>query len=1064
MPRLLVAVLFAVSSLFAQFTTGRVEGTVSDPASAPISGATLTLTALDTGQTRTATSGSSGAYLFAALPPGRYRLQATAAQFAASSVEISVTTSQTLTHNLTLTIGEQSTSVEVTGEAPVLNTFDPLRAVTRSRTEIQSLPNLNRNIVNMITLAPGVTPTFHPRGGSLTTLNIAQAGQINANGGRSKASAHQLDSTDANDWEFGGIALSTQPTPDMLQEFKVLTNNWAAEYGVKSNAQVLMITRSGTNGLHGSAYNFLQNAALNARDYFDRTGKATPLRQNFFGLTAGGPVIRNRTFVFGGWESRRARGSSPVTLLAVPTESARASVTDPNIRQLLPLLPLPTQETANPRIGTLAASAPSPSNSDQFLLRGDQYLGQHTLTLRYFQNAGSSFNRTAGSLPQYDATFDPVGRNAMAADTWVVNDTTTNELRLSYGRASALFSPASEPVTPRFLVTGLAGFGTVQFWPQGRVFNVYQVHDVVSHIRGRHILKAGVDLRHIQDNSINDSSRRGIYNFASVDAFLAGNVASYSQAFGNTYRGFRMNYHGAFVQDDLKLTRTLTLNLGLRWEHQGGLSEVNQLQSVLDPRVGTAIGAAGTGVLGGFRNQKPVIEANPALFAPRFGFAWNPGAGRVVVRGGYGIFWDSQLFNGLQAGRTTPPSNYSGALAAAQISGANSFANLLAGSSQYQRDLNGQIGSFGTLRNLGGITSQLPDFRNPYAQHFSLGVQTRLSTSLVTDISYVGTKGTALATFGPGNAVQPGLRPAPAVSLDDERARLSEFLSAAARANGNATTPAPRLDPRFNTVNLIRDNGSSIYHSLQMELRKSLTRGLQVQAGYTWSRSVDNGSDYSPGQATTDRSFAQDQFNYRGERGPSAYDIPHRFVLSHVWQLPLGVTFASINQWQSGIPFTVMSGPRLGIADVNMDGDISGAFDNARASCLASGSGFRFGDDGSIPAPALRGVNGAPNASGFRYVQPLLGNHGTCGRNTERMNRVVNFDWTFSKRFQLREAGPLDSGPFALEARADFFNIFNIPFLTAAGDDFRNLASPLFGLANAAAPSRRLQLALRLTW
>ncbi len=1064
MPRLLFLLLLSYLSLSGQFTTGRIEGTVSDPTAAPIPNASLTLVALDTNRTREAASSAAGSYFFAALPPGRYRLQASAPKFATAGIEIDVTTSQTITHNFTLALGGENSSVEVTSEAPLLNMFEPLRAVTRNRIEIQSLPNLNRNIVNMITLAPGVTPTFHPRGGSLTTLNIAQAGQINANGGRSKASAHQLDSTDANDWEFGGIALSTQPTPDMLQEFKVLTNNWAAEYGVKSNAQVLMITRSGTNSLHGSAYNFLQNSALNARDYFDRSGKATPLRQNFFGLTAGGPILRDRLFVFGGWESRRARGSSPVTLLAVPSEQARASVTDATVRGLLPLLPLPTQATANPNIGTVAASAPSPSDSDQFLLRGDPYVGRHSIALRYFQNSGSSFNRTAGSLPQYDATFDPVGRNAMAADTWVINDNTTNELRLSYGRASALFSPATDPVTPRFLVTGLAGFGTVQFWPQGRIFNVYQIHDVVSHVRGRHILKAGIDLRRIEDNSINDSSRRGIYNFASVDAFLAGNVASYSQAFGNTYRGFRMNYHGAFVQDDWKLTRTLTLNLGLRWEYQGGLSEVNQLQSVLDPRLSTSIGAAGAGALGGFRNQKPVIEANPMLLAPRFGFAWNPGAGRLVLRGGYGIFWDSQLFNGLQAGRTTPPSNYSGALAAAQISGANSFTNLLAGTSTYQRELTGQIGSFGTLRNLGGITSQLPDFRNPYAQHFSFGVQTRLTPSLMADVAYVGTKGTALTTFGPGNAVPSGLRPSPAVGIEDERARLSEFLTAAARANGNATTPAPRLDPRFNTVNLIRDNGSSIYHSLQMEVRQSLTRGLQIQAGYTWSRSIDNGSDYSPGQATTDRSYAQDQFNYRAERGPSAYDIPHRLVLSHVWQLPLGVTFASINQWQSGIPFTVMSGSRLGIADVNMDGDISGAFDNSRASCLATGSGFRFGEASTIPAPAARGVNGAANTAGFRYVQPLLGNHGTCGRNTERMNKVVNFDWTFSKKFQLRESGPLASGPFALEARADLFNIFNIPFLTAAGDDFRNLASPLFGLANAAAPSRRLQLALRLTW
>jgi hypothetical protein len=1069
--------LLLLAPALAQYTTGRIEGTVVDPNGAAVSSATITLTNLETDQIRRTETNPEGGYFFAAVNPGRYRLKVEKESFATAEAEFLVTTSQTQTQNFRLSLSAQTTTMVVVGEAPVLNTFEPLRSVTRSTLEIQTLPNLNRNIVNMITLAPGVTPTFNPRGGSLTTLSIAQAGQINSNGGRSKASAHQLDSTDANDWEFGGIALATQPTPDMLQEFKVLTNNWSAEYGVKSNAQVLMVTKSGTNALHGTAYNFLQNRVLNARDYFDTTGRSTPIRSNFFGLTAGGPLVKNKTFLFGGWESRRIRGSTPVSLLAVPTAEARATVTDPVIRQILTLVPLPTAPTANPRIGTVALSVPSPSNSDQFLLRGDQYIGSHNITARYYQNTGTSFNRTANSLPQFDATFDPEGRNAMLADTWVISPRTTNELRLSYGRSSALFSPAQEPVTPRFLVAGLAGIGTVQFWPQGRIFNVYQISDVVSHVRGRHILKAGIDLRRIQDNSINDSGRRGIYNFASVDTFLAGVPSNFSQVFGNTYRGFRMDYHGAFLQDDWKVTRTLTLNLGLRWEWQGGLSEVNRLQSVLDPRLNTAIGNAGTGVLGGFRNQKPVIEGNYNLASPRFGFAWNPGGGPVSIRGGYGLFYDSLIFNGLQAGRTTPPSNYSGALAGAQITGANSFQNLAAGTAQIQRELSAQVGSFGTLVNLGGITSQLPFFRNPYSQHFSFGVQRRLAQDLVVDVAYVGTKGTALTTFWPGNAVPPQLRPAPATSLEDERARLAQFQAAAAAANGTATRQAPRLDPRFNTVNLLRDNGNSIYHSLQVEFRKSLRYGLQFQAGYTWSRSIDDASDYSPGQSTTDRGFAQDQFNFRAERGPSVYDIPHRFQLSHVWQLPFfrdqttaagkilgGWTFASINQWQIGIPFTVMSGPRLGIGDVNMDGDISGPFDNARASCVVGGAGFTFGKASTIPPPAQRGVNGTTNAANFKYVQPLLGNMGTCGRNTERMNNLLNFDWTLSKRFVLFEKGPLSSGPWGLEFRSDFFNIFNTPFLTASGDDFRNLASPLFGLANAAAPSRRIQMSLRLTW
>ncbi|MCU0246915.1 MAG: carboxypeptidase regulatory-like domain-containing protein, partial [Bryobacter sp.] len=666
----------------AQYVTGRIEGTAIDASGAPVPDCKASLTSEQTNVIRTYTTGVNGLFSFPALPPGAYKLSLEKTGFQTATAALTVISSQTTLQNLTLQVGEQTTAVTVeASSAGDFGASEPLRSTTRNTLDVQTLPNLSRNIVNMITLAPGVTPTFNPRGGNLTTISIAQAGQMNANGGRSKASSHQLDFTDANDWEFGGIALATQPSPDMLQEVRLLTNNWNAEYGVKSSAQVIMLTRSGSNSLHGTAYDFLQNAALNSRDYFDRTGKATPLRQNIFGFTVGGPLWKEKTFLFGGYEGRRTRGSSPTQIAFVPSEQARAAVTDPSVKQILTLLPLPQAPTADPRIGSLAVQAPSPSDSDQFLVRGDHYWTQtHSFTARYYQNLGTSYSRTAGSLPGFDATFDPQGRNAMVADTWVLSPRATNELRLAYGRASALFSPETQPATPRFSVPGLVGFGTVQSWPQGRVFNVYQLNDVFSVVRGGHVLRAGIDLRHIQDNSINDSNRRGIYSFGNVGAFLDGTLSSYTQLFGNTYRGFRANYHGMFVQDDWKVLPTLTLNLGLRWEFQGGLSEVNQLQSVLDPRLNTPIGAAGTGPLGGFRNESPVVESNPALLAPRFGFAWNPGRGGTVVRGGYGIYYDSLIFNGLQAGRTTPPSNYTGALSgAASFAGGNSLANLLAG-------------------------------------------------------------------------------------------------------------------------------------------------------------------------------------------------------------------------------------------------------------------------------------------------------------------------------------------------------------------------------------------------
>jgi hypothetical protein len=1057
--------LFSLAPLFAQYTTGRIEGTILDPASSPVPAAKVTLKNIQTSQERTVETGQSGLYFFAAVTPGRYAITVEKEGFRNAAAELEALSSQTVSQTFTLEVGPQAQTVTVTGDAaPELVAFDATRSVTRRQQELVNLPNRTRDIVNVISLAPGVIPTFNPRGGQLVTLTGAQAGQISANGGRSKASAHHLDFTDANDWEFGGIALGTQPTPDMTQEVKVLTNNWNAEYGVKASAQVIMVTRSGTNEIHGVAYNYLQNAALNARDYFDRTGKATPLRQNFFGFAAGGPLVKNRTFLFGSYEGRRTRGAGSTVIATLPTAAARARAVSA-VQPVLALLPVPTAATANPDIGTLASQLTSPSKADLFIIRGDHYFSpNHALGMRYFQSVGEAFNRLAGgTLPGFDATFEPVGRNAMASYNWVISPRTTNELRAAYARSSALFIPETDPATPRYNITGVVSFGTVNNWPQGRIFNIYQVNDLVTHVRGRHILKAGFDLRHIQDNSLNDTNRRGVYTFPDLNSFLAGNPSGFNQQFGNTYRGFRNYFHGFFAQDDWKVTPTLTVNLGFRWEYQGGLKEVNQLQSVLDSTLTTAIGSAGTGPLGGFRNQSPVVEGNPFLAAPRLGFAWNPGNRRLVLRGGYGLFFDSLIFNGLQAGRYTPPTNYVGSLAGAQITGANSFANLLAGNSAFQTGLAAQVGGFGALRNLGAVTSMDPRIANPFAQHFSFGAQYRLSNDLVADVSYVGTRGNSLTIYAPINSVLPSARPQAAVSVADETARIQQFRDAFARQNGTpAGGPNSRIDPRFDTVEYITAAGSSNYHSLQTELRKNFGQGLSIRASYTWSKSIDNASDYSPGQNPVDTSFNQDQFNSRAERAVSTFDIPHRLIVSHVWLIPVfrdqrgfagkvlgGWSFSSINQFQSGIPATILSGPRSAIPDINMDGYTR----VDRASCNPNAPSFELGNPATIPGLDVR----SNPAGSFRYVQTLLGNNGTCGRNTFRMNRLVNLDFTFAKNLRFFER-------YGLEFRTDLFNIFNVPFLTATGNDWRTVSSPAFGLYNAAGPARRIQMSLRFSF
>ena len=1037
-------------TLHAQYTVSRVEGIVVDPSDEALAGATVTLRDIGTNARRTYITAHDGFYVFFAVPPGNYEISAEASQFAKRTVSLQVVTNQTVTLNLNLPVGPQSTIVEVVGTAPgQLDVSDSQRSTTRTDVEVANLPSLGRNMISLVHLASGVDPTNNPRGGSTfggggsyVLVLGPQAGLFSANGGREASSSVQLDYTDANDWEFGGFALGMQSiTSDMLQEFKLLTSNFTAEYGVKSNAQVMMVTKSGTNDLHGTAYDFIQNDLFNARDYFDQTGKPSPIKSNVFGFTLGGPVVKDRTFLFGAFEGRKVRGGAFTTIATLPTESARSRSTDPVIVNLMNrFLPLPTAPTGNPDIGTLATQIPSPIDAIQFVLKVDHHFSAaHVLSLRYFHSTGSFVARAPGqnSLPGFDTDIHSALRNVNITDSYSLSSRTVNELHMAYGYASALSLPQSDLSSPRFQILGLVNFGALPSNPSGRTYNVYQVSDALSHIRGSHVLKAGVDVRKIQDNSLSAQNALGVFTFATLNGFLAGQPSSWTQLFCNTQRGFRTGLYGFFFQDDWKVTPTLTLNMGFRWEIQGALSEAHGLSSVLDPMTLGSIGAAGPGPLGSFRVGNLAVESNPFNMAPRLGFAWNPRNGNFVLRGGYGIFWDSFTFEALTASRSAPPLNYNFSLACVpnlpcQITGANSFGNLVNGSAPILAQANSQVGSFGDLTNFGSVTTVNPSLRNPYIQDFNLGFEYRLTKSYVFSLGYVGTKGTHLTRLIPINSVMP--------------------------------ETGQRLDPRFDQVNLHDDGGSSIYHSLQAEMRKTFSYGLQFQASYTWSKSIDDGSDFRPTIQANDSSFPQDASNLRAERAVSNFDIPHRVVVTGIWRVPFfsnqrgivgkvlrGWSFQSVNTWQSGLPATVLSGPRGGIVDVNQDGnliDVGTGLDNTRANCGLTGTQFRLGDPAGI----------------FGFSQPLLGTNGTCSRDNIRMRRLTNLDWSFFKDIELVEKGPLGSGPWNLQFRAELYNIFNIPFLTAQGNNWRTVSSPSFGLANAAGLTRRVQFALRLSW
>jgi hypothetical protein len=1077
---LFFVLVVSVSEGLAQYTTGTVQGTVFDPDGAVVPRASVALRSIETNVVRKFTTLPDGVYSFAAVAPGRYELTVEALGFRKSVAQFTAAASQVVTQDVTLGVAGGQEIVEVRSEAAgaELNKTDSQLSTTRQAIEVNELPTTaavlglqTHTVLGLAIYAPGVQPMYNPRGGSLVKLTGAQTGQIASNGGRAEFGNIELDFTDANDWEFGGFALGTIPSTDFIQEFKILTSNVSAEYGIKASGQAMMITKSGTNTWHGDAGDYIQNDYFNARDWNDKTGRAARTNIHNYGISMGGPIRREKTWLFGGWHQNKNIGAGGTYMASVPTEAALATVTDPAILSIInQYLPLPTQSTSNPLIGTYPVSYAVPAEGYQFLIRGDHRLtDSQTLSVRYFHNTSTAARPYIGSLVGLDdsgATLAAKARNVNITHTWLLSEETINQLRIGYARSAGLLSPQARSPGPYFTITGVLNFGEYGGFPQGRVFNVYQVNDVVSQTRGRHQLSAGFDARIIRDNSTNSGAGqyfvRGYLVFPSINEFLAGQPSTYSQLFGPSAQPFRTKLFSAFLQDTYRLMPTLTLNLGVRWEYQGALDAGGGNFSLLDTTQPGSIGKAGSGPLGAFHVGNPIVHANPHNVAPRIGFAWNPWRSSFVVRGGYGIYYNSFSLGPLAAqGRSSPPVAYNASLT--NFSEGNALGALLAGVSPFQQQWASQAatGSFGNLTYFGSLTTANAHLRNPYMQQYDLLAEYKLSPSMLITAGYIGSKGTSLAALIPINSFNSFLLPAPATSAADQTARLAQFQAAFAKEASGAL----RRDSRFGQVNLISDAASSSYNSLQVSFTRSMSRGLMMQASYTWSKSIDNSSTSLPTQDYLGDGVPQQANDLSRSRAVSNFDIPHRFLLTSIWQIPFfnsrtdrfstivlkGWQFETVNTWQSGVPISIFSGPILGITDVNFDGNTTGgaALDNTLADCSVGGTGM---------------VLPSGFSSKYTFSQPLLGNNGTCPRNAARQPGLLNFNWSVSKSFLLKTSAWAESGPWNLQLRLQAYNVFNNPSFYVASINNLYISNPTTFGKTSPLPQRKVELAVRLVW
>ena len=1030
-------VLLLPGLLLAQSFRGSIRGKVVDPSGSLIAGAKVTAKNSATGQMRESATGDDGAYVLAELPAGEYVVMAEATGLSPVAQNVIVNVGSDTTADFDLTkLAKKVEQLTVTEEAPIVDTTRDVLGEVVDRELVEQLPLNGRDFGKLVALVPGAT--VEPSGVAAIQSGF---GQFSINGNRDRSNNYTLDGTDNNDPFFnnsalnqtgiGGAPASLLPI-DAIQEFN-LQSQFPAEYGRNSGSVINILTKSGTNKLHGSAFEFLRNSAMDARNYFNRVpALKTGFKNNNLGASVGGPIVKDKTFFFGAYEGQRERVGSDFTFL-VPTQSqitsaqtlaqANGVTPSPALTKLLAFFPAPTG--FNGSVGTVAGTVADKNDGNNFIVKVDHQLSANeSLTGRYaFSQSSQVFplgglgSFAASRLAQFAQTSPARVQVVSVSLLTTLGQAKINEVRFGYSRYRTSFDPKDANFDPKTLGidfgTGLLSvpeidfgatfenLGASAFFPHGRTSGSFQFLDNFTWLKGRHTIKFGGEFRRVVIDSFNESLSRGQLEFGSstfsvcgtlnasqcsdpavttLANFYLGSPFSTAANAGNTQRTTYNNGMSFFAQDDFRLARTFTLNYGLRWEYFGPVSEAHNLLSNLG-RDGNLAMVGTDGVDGAY-------ERDLNNFAPRLGFAWNV-LPKTVLRGGYGVYFDYVPQDLLIANFTTSPGlalNPIGPAAILPFQFNSAAFNGTTPGPVFTPTASPCPGSFCTIF----VTPR--HFETPYAQNWNLNLEQELSQSFALQLGYVGSKGTHLVRL-----------------LDINQ---PDYL-------GN------RRNPNYGAMDSLSPVSASSYHALQATLRSRNWHGLSGFAGYTFSKSLDDASDGIDFNFAT-VAFPQNGFDLAADRGPSNFDTRHRFTAAFTYQLPRLAGPPRLTEgWQLNTIVTGQSGRPVPIVSSN---DTSGAaFDQ-----FPSPSNFHQRPD-LIPGanPINRNWESAPDTIGYlnanAFAQPLdataanpQGSFGNLGRNAIYGPRFWNVDFAVSKDTRIFER-------VNLQLRAEFFNIFNHP-------------------------------------
>ncbi|MFL6231113.1 MAG: carboxypeptidase regulatory-like domain-containing protein [Pyrinomonadaceae bacterium] len=1045
----LTALVVVASVCASAQTTGSISGAVQDEKQSAIPGAAVTARNTQTGAVRTTQTDDDGRYRLTNMPVGNYEVIIEAPNFAKHVQSgIQLLLNQDAVVDVAMKVAGVQEVVTITENAALLNTTTAEVGTRFDEKRLSELPlATNRNVYNIALSAPGVSQLQSNQSGFTNGINYS------ANGGRLRSNNFLIDGQDNNDFGVGGGAVQLN-NPDLIQEVRLVTNQFTAEYGRNSSSVFNAITKSGTNEFHGSGFWFHNDNALNACDNLNKKSgfcnpnatdpgkRHAPFRiENQAGLTFGGPLHlprfgeggpgyisgRDRTFFFVSlqrWWDRQL--GSGIEVRTIPTEAGRATLQSlvgnrPQVQALLNFLP--AAQTPIPgafvnftlngatipvAVGSLSGTSATKLDDWQGSFRVDHRFTQNQLfNARYISQDQNLSGSGQSTPPGYESSNLSRNQGLNLALNSVISSRMVNELRGAFLRSASatVASDLRAEAIPSIQITelGLQGLnasttrtaiGLAANLPQNSIRNTYQLQDNLSYAMGNHSLKFGGDIRRNQLHQLFKPTTRGHLVYDTLTTFVNDTAATaqINKDLTGTARVLHLDWHDFFfyAQDEWKVRPNFTLTYGLRYENPG--QPIADLVDFNAPVVAAA-GGDPRFVVG------PIPARDKNNFQPRVGFNWNP---RTRTDGVLGFLTGGDKL--VLRGGYSRTNDYAFTNIALNIWSSFPFVQAV--------NVSNLANAFTTFRNqplnpaLLTRTTVTPDFHSPDYDSFSLEIQRELTRDTVLRIGYVGTKGSGLFESIDANPV-------------------------VFRTRRSTETPIVRQDPTKATVRLRANSGSSIYHSMQASLEKRLSQGFSAGAHFTWSSFIDTSSEIFNNSAS-EIAVAQDPYDRRSERGRSSYDRPLRLAVNGVYELPLfreqrGLVGHVLGGWQmnanlslqSGAPFSVLNGSDPTGTISGISGAIGVAtranvVTTANVSSMSVEELVRLRAAGDPLFAALPCVNTGTTAAPITNCQRV----GNSGRNILRADGINNLDFGLLKNLRLSEARKL-------QLRADFFNATN---------------------------------------